>query len=70
MKQSEFEKSCSLCEYAQEIRDEECLLCEKRGIVARHHACRKFSLDLFKLSPTPRALCRMDPENNFNDILH
>ena len=69
MSRNEEERSCALCEYAQEIHDEEHVLCDKKGVVARHYVCRKFSLDLFKLSPTPNAAPLFDPEHSFHDIL-
>ena len=69
MKSTDEEKYCYLCEHAREIQDEQWVLCQKRGVVARDYHCRRFSLDVFKLSPTPNVAPLFDPEQNFSDIL-
>ncbi len=69
MKHTDEEKNCALCEYSHEIADEDNVLCEKRGVVSRGHVCHRYSLDLFKLSPTPNAAPLFDPLENFQDLL-
>ncbi len=69
MKNSREERRCELCEAAMDIADERHVLCEKKGVVKREHVCRKFSLDLLKLDPTPVKLPGFEESVDFKDIL-
>ncbi len=46
-------RSCSYCEYATKINDEE-VLCIKRGVMPIYSSCRKFYYDPCKRIP-PKA---------------
>ena len=49
------ERSCSYCEYATKIDDEQ-VLCSKKGLRAASAKCRKFSYDPCKRIPSkPKA---------------
>lgn len=49
------ERSCSYCEYATKIDDEQ-MLCSKKGVRACNGKCRKFTYDPCKRIPAkPKA---------------
>ena len=45
------EKKCCYCENAAPIRETNCYICKKKGIVGYSFKCRKFTFDPIKLSP-------------------
>ena len=52
-KEEEYVKCCALCEHA-ENRDEEYMLCRKKGQVEKGSVCRKFTYDITKRVPKKR----------------
>ncbi len=60
MKKNEEFRSCRFCERSTEVMDEDNVLCEKKGIVARDHVCGGFRLDLLKLNPSARVIPEAD----------
>jgi len=46
--------SCSVCEHAQDIKDEGNMLCAKCGVVSKDYKCRKFHYDPIKRVPQKR----------------
>lgn len=69
MKHREEERRCELCESARDIADEACVLCDRKGVVRRDHSCRRFTLDLLKLDPSPLKLPLFDKASDFKDLL-
>ena len=67
-KKEKREKRCELCELACDIGQEDCVLCQKKGVVRRDHLCRRFTEDWFKQRPTPQPQVQMDPDTDFNDL--
>lgn len=51
--QPELQALCRFCEHAHTLREEETLLCEKKGIVRADHRCRAFRYDPLKREPAP-----------------
>lgn len=50
------QKSCSYCEYATVLNDEQ-VLCMKKGVMPMDKKCRKFHYDPCKrIPPKPKAL--------------
>lgn len=47
----ELAKVCEYCEHAKTICDDEYVLCEIKGPVARGYKCRKFAYDPLKRAP-------------------
>jgi hypothetical protein len=45
---SEEERYCAFCEHAALLRDEDYVLCEKKGVVSSTFVCRRFSYDVLK----------------------
>jgi hypothetical protein len=49
------ERMCAFCEYATSLptadREDDHMICEKRGVVYGDYVCRKFRYDLLKRSP-------------------
>lgn len=56
----ELERICAYCEHAVVIRESEICICKHNGAVDQTDCCKKFSLDLLKLSPIPRRLPEED----------
>lgn len=49
------EVSCRTCEHAEPLINEECVLCEIRGVVSATSSCRKFIYDALKRVPPKKA---------------
>lgn len=47
----EIEKYCKYCEKAKKLHDPDTMLCERYGVVAASHVCRKFRYDPLKREP-------------------
>lgn len=62
----EIDAICANCEFAVIIRESDVCVCKHNGVVAQIDTCKKFSLDLLKLSPLPRKL--PDEETMFFDL--
>ncbi len=62
----DIEKICAYCESSTVIREADLCICKEYGAVKANSGCKKFSLDLLKLAPTPRKL--PDDETVFFDI--
>ena len=49
------ERMCAFCEYATSLptadREDDHMICEKRGVVYGDYVCRKFRYDLLKRAP-------------------
>ena len=49
------ERMCAFCEYATSLptadREDDHMICEKKGVVHGDYVCRKFRYDLLKRSP-------------------
>ena len=49
------ERLCAFCEYATPLptadREDDDMICEKRGVVHADYVCRKFRYDLLKRAP-------------------
>ena len=69
MKHRDEKRRCELCESSRDIGDEACVLCDRKGVVRRDHACRRFTLDLLKLDPSPLKLPLFDQASDFMDLL-
>ncbi len=52
----EIDAICANCEFAVIIRESDVCVCKHNGVVAQSGVCKKFALDLLKLSPLPRKL--------------
>ncbi len=65
-KHDDIEQICAYCEYATLIRESDICICREIGAVKADDSCKKFSLDLLKLSPIPRKL--PDEDTIFFDI--
>ena len=50
-KNDELEKLCKYCERAQELSDENHMLCPKYGVVEADNDCRRFIYDPLKRRP-------------------
>ena len=50
-KNEELEKLCKYCERAQELSDENLMLCPKYGVVEADNDCRRFVYDPLKRRP-------------------
>lgn len=44
----DIEKKCALCQYGEPVAGTRDVVCEKYGIVAYNHVCKKFKYDIFK----------------------
>ena len=60
------ENVCACCEFSSPIEASDACLCKKRGVVRADAACRKFSPDIFKLSPESRAPVAIDRDLDFS----
>ena len=49
------EVSCRTCEHAEPLINEECILCEIRGVVSATSSCRRFIYDALKRVPPKKA---------------
>ncbi|MBQ9544071.1 MAG: hypothetical protein IJV00_02960 [Clostridia bacterium] len=56
MKKYEEYRNCRYCERSNEVMDDDNVLCDKKGIVARDYVCGGFRLDLMKLDPAGRTV--------------
>jgi hypothetical protein len=65
-KHDDIERICAYCENAVVISESDMCICRSVGAVKASDSCKKFSLDLLKLSPVPRKL--PDDEDVFFDI--
>ncbi len=50
------EQICAVCEHATVIRESDICICKLNGAVRQDDVCKKFKLDLLKLSPMPKPL--------------
>ena len=62
----EEDRICANCEHAVIIRESDVCVCKFVGVVPQTDTCKKFALDLLKLSPLPRKL--PDEETMFFDL--
>ena len=62
----DIERICAYCENAVVIRESDICICKLIGAVKQQDTCKKFALDLLKLSPLPRKL--PDDDTVFFDI--
>ncbi len=60
-KKQEFEKSCSLCEYSEEIFDGEYFICKKKGIVEPNGICSSFCFDPLMIKVSVRKIPEFKP---------
>lgn len=53
MKKAEIEENriCFYCEFSTRISESDVCVCEKYGVVSADNVCKKFSLDLLKVTP-------------------
>ncbi len=63
---NDIENICAYCEHAVVISESDMCVCRSVGAVKADSTCKKFSLDLLKLSPVPRKL--PDDDTVFFDI--
>ncbi|MBO5915037.1 MAG: hypothetical protein J6Q72_06790 [Clostridia bacterium] len=67
MKHNEdIERICAYCEKAIVIKESDICICSINGAVKQSSSCKKFTLDMLKLSPLPRNL--PDDETVFFEI--
>ena len=52
----DIERICAYCEQAVVIAESDICICKHKGAVSQSGTCRKFTLDLLKLSPMARKL--------------
>lgn len=45
---------CAVCEFATPLRGDD-MLCQKHGVVACDHTCKKFRYDLLKRNPVRKS---------------
>ncbi len=64
--QRDYEKNCSLCEYADEICQGEFCICRKKGIVSPGGICSRFQLDPLKVKVSIRKLPKFDGLSAFS----
>lgn len=62
----EIEQICAYCENAVLIRESDICICKTQGAVKQTFSCKKFSLDMLKL--TPRARVLPDDDSVFVEI--
>ena len=65
-KRDDIECICAYCEHAVVISESDMCVCRNVGAVKASDTCKKFALDLLKLSPLPRKL--PDEDTVFFDI--
>ena len=58
----DIERICANCENAALVRESDLCICKINGAVKQDDSCKKFKIDLLKLSPIPRALPDEDSE--------
>ena len=63
---NDYDKSCSLCEYANEISQGELCICRKKGIVTPGEVCSRFQLDPLKIKVSVRKLPKFDGLSPFS----
>lgn len=68
MKKKDFEKSCSLCEYSQEIFGGEYCICKKKGIMDPSAHCRAFCFDPMKIKVSVRKIPKFTPLSDLMGI--
>ncbi len=61
------DKICAYCEHAVIINESDMCICVHEGAVRSEGVCRRFTLDLLKIAPVPRAL-PLDGETEFVEI--
>jgi hypothetical protein len=67
MKHNEdIERICAYCEKTIVIKESDICICSINGAVKQSSSCKKFTLDMLKLSPLPRNL--PDDETVFFEI--
>lgn len=62
---NEYESICVNCAHSVNIRESNLCICYFNGAMRSDARCRRFELDLLKLSPMPRAL----PEDGQTTVL-
>lgn len=55
MYSNDIEPKCVLCLFGEPIPNTMDIMCEKYGVVAYNHGCRKFKYDIFKKKVHRRA---------------
>lgn len=55
-KNEDIERICAYCENSVVIRESDVCICREIGAVDARSTCRKFSLDLLKLTPIPKPM--------------
>ena len=58
---SELEKSCSLCEYSEEIFGGDYFICKKKGIMESCDLCGAFCFDPLKIKVSVRKIPKFQP---------
>lgn len=53
---AEYDEICACCEHCVAIRESDMCVCRYQGAVYADGTCGKFTLDLLKLDPKPKAL--------------
>lgn len=61
----DIEHICANCENAAIIRESDMCICKLNGAVRQDDGCKKFKLDLLKLTPMPKPL---PDEDTFSDF--
>ena len=63
-KKQEFERSCSLCEYSQEIFGGDYYICRKKGVMDPNGLCSSFCFDPLKIKVSVRKIPNFTPLSN------
>ena len=66
-KKQDWEESCSLCEYSQEIFGGDYFICKKKGVVEPNGCCRAFCFDPLKIKVSVRKIPKFTP---FGDLFN
>lgn len=70
-KRNDLERSCSLCEYSEEIFGGDYYICKKKGVVDPCDLCRAFCFDPLKIKVSVRKIPKFTPLNeimNFPEL--
>jgi len=64
----DFEESCSLCEYGQEIFEGEYYICKKKGVMEPSGICKSFCFDPLKIKVSVRKIPKFVPLEGIADL--
>lgn len=67
-KKQDWEESCSLCEYSQEIFGGDYFICKKKGVVEPNGCCRAFCFDPLKIKVSVRKIPKFTPLDDMLSI--